>query len=73
MDPARFKAAYDRLQALDERLTYRVRPRAGAFSRPTHEQLEERFRDLANYTVEIKEILADLFQAIAAKPSDKSG
>ncbi len=70
MNPDQFRAAYRRLQRLDERLTYKVRPRSGAggFSRPSHEQLDDRVRDLANFTVELKEILDDMFQAIAAKP-----
>ncbi len=33
----------------------------------THEQLEERYRDLANHAIELKEILNELFLAIAGK------
>ena len=29
MDPQRLKDAYQKLQSLDERMTYKVRPRAG--------------------------------------------
>ncbi len=69
MDPKTFKQAYQRLQHLDERLTYRIRPRdRGSLSRPRLEQLDEKLRDLASYTLEIKEVLNDLFVAIAAKP-----
>lgn len=72
MDPNRLKAAYQKLQALDERLTHKVRPRAGGgYSRPGIEQMEERLKHLGNYTVELKEVVHDLFQAIAAKAPQK--
>ena len=69
MDPDRFRAAYQRLQSLDERLTYKVRPRAHlSLGRATQEQLEDRMRDLAEYTLELKEVMDDMFKAIAAAP-----
>ena len=69
MDPDRFRSAYQRLQSLDERLSHKVRPRSHrSFGHATHEQLEERLRDLADYTLELKEIMDDMFQAIAAAP-----
>lgn len=69
MDPQRLKDAYQRLQSLDERLTHKVRPRsAGSLSRPTQEQMEQSLRDLATYTVELKEIVQELFLSIAGKP-----
>jgi hypothetical protein len=65
MDAQRFKEAYERLELLDERLTHRVRPRpGGALTRPTAEQLEGELRELAGYTVEIKEVLKELFLSI---------
>lgn len=67
MDPKRFKQAYERLQLLDERSTYRVRMQPGR-SRLTVEQLEDKCRDLAQYTIELKEILDELFKSIAAQP-----
>ncbi len=74
MDPERFRAAYRRLQSLDERLTYKLRPRSRAsLSRPRHEELDDRVKDLADYTIEMKEILDELFQAIAASPGGESG
>ncbi len=70
MDPKRFQDAYRRLQNLDERLTHKVRPRSRtSLSHATHEQLEDRVRDLAEYTLELKEIMDDMFQAIAAAPA----
>ncbi|MFQ5350282.1 MAG: hypothetical protein ACE5EG_07565 [Thermoanaerobaculia bacterium] len=69
MDPDRFRAAYQRLQNLDDRLAHKVRPRSQrTFGHATHEQLEERVRDLAEYTLELREIMDDMFQAIAAAP-----
>ncbi len=69
MDPQRLKDAYQKLQLLDERLIYKVRPKAGStLSRPTPEQLEQSLRDLATYTIELKEVVQELFLAIAAKP-----
>ena len=69
MDPDRFRAAYQRLKSLDERLAHKVRPRSHrTLGHATHEQLEERVRDLAEYTLELREIMDDMFQAIAAAP-----
>lgn len=74
MDPQRLKDAYQRLQLLDDRMTHKVRPRSGgAMVRPTPEMLEQSMRDLATYTVELKEIVQELFLAIAGKPQPPSG
>ena len=69
MDPQRLRDAYQKLQTLDDRMTHRVRPRpGGGLTRPNPEQLEQSLRDLAAYTVEIKEVLEELFLAIGSKP-----
>ncbi|HEV8580345.1 MAG TPA: hypothetical protein VGX68_14855 [Thermoanaerobaculia bacterium] len=69
MDPQRLKDAYLKLQSLDERMTHKVRPRVGgALVRPSPEQLEQSLRELSTYTVELKEIVQELFLAIAGKP-----
>jgi hypothetical protein len=74
MDPQRLKDAYTKLQNLDERLTHKVRPRpGGSLTRPTSEQLEQSMRDLAAYTVELKEVVQELFLSIAGKPRDPAG
>ncbi len=73
MNAEQFKEAYGRLQVLDERLTYKVRPRSGSMSRATVEQLEERVRDLAEYTVDLREIVDELFRAIAAPAAKPEG
>lgn len=70
MDPQKLKDAYQKLQALDERLTFKVRPRSGGpLTRPNPEQLEQSLRDLASYTVELKEVVQELFLAIAGRPA----
>lgn len=71
MDPQRLKDAYQKLQLLDERMTHKVRPRSGGgMMRATPEQLEQSLRELANYTVELKEVVQELFLAIASKPRE---
>lgn len=73
MDPRRLKATYDQLQSLDERLAHRLRPRAGSMLRADAERLEERLRDLADYTLELKDVVAELIRAIASRPAPPSG
>jgi hypothetical protein len=69
MDAQRLKDAYQKLQSLDERLTHKVRPRSGgALVRPSPDHLELALRDLAAYTVELKEVVEELFLSIAGKP-----
>ena len=68
MDPNRLKEAYQRLESLDERLTYKIRPRSNvSMVTPTADQVDAKLRDLADYTVELKEILRD-FMLSFAKP-----
>lgn len=74
MDPNRLKQAYAKLRSLDERLTYKVRPRTGgSLHRPSTDQLEERMRDLAHYTVELKEVVHELIVAIGSRPKPPAG
>jgi hypothetical protein len=68
MDPQRLKAAYQKLQSLDDRMTYKVRPRGGPLTRPSPEQLETSLRELAAYTVELKEVVEELILAIGSQP-----
>ena len=72
MDSKRFHKARERLKALDEMYTYKVRPRAGAMRRPDIDQIAEQQRHLAEYTIGLREIVEELFEAIAA-PSESSG
>ncbi len=76
MNPQRLKSAYERLQLLDERLTYKIRPRGGSLMRPSGEQLEEKMRLLAEYTVELKDVLNEVILAFArakTAPSNPAG
>lgn len=74
MDPQRLKSTYEQLRSLDERLTHKVRPHpGGGLVRADVERLEERYRDLAAYTVELKEIIAELILAIASRPAPPGG
>ncbi len=68
MDAKKFKEAYQRLETLEELMSYRVRPRSRTMTGVTLEQLDERMRDLAKYTLEVKEVMRDLFHAIAGQP-----
>lgn len=71
MDPNRMREAYQKLQSLDERLTHKIRPRGGgSLIRPSAEQIELVVRDLASYTVELKEVLQELILALATKPPE---
>jgi hypothetical protein len=67
MDPNKIKDVYERLELLDDRLGYRLRHRGSG--RMSLEQLEDRFRDLAEYTTELRELVRDLIQALAARPT----
>jgi hypothetical protein len=68
MDPQRLKDVYERLDLLDDRLGHRLRHRGAGPARLTLEQLEDRVRDLTTYTTELRELVSDLIQAIAARP-----
>ncbi len=71
MDPQRFKDAYQRLDLLDERLRHKIRPQSSM--RGTNlDQVDGKVKDLANYTLELKGIVEELFLAIAGKPPSKS-
>jgi hypothetical protein len=71
LDPNRFKEAFAKLELLDDRLSYKVR--RGAKGRGiTPEQLDERGRDVAEYVLELKDVVRELMLAIASKPASKS-
>lgn len=70
MDTQKLHDAYQRLQSLDDRLTHKIRPRAGgSMVRPSADQLEIAVREVAAYTIELKEILRALFESLGASPS----
>ena len=68
MDLKRLKAAYDRLESVDDRLSYKVRPRSTSLSRPNLEQVVEQHRNLAELTLELKNILREVILAAGSRP-----
>ena len=65
MDSKRFRQAKTRLEALEDRRTYAIRSGSSpSLIRPGTEEIEQRLRELASYTLELKEILSELFEAI---------
>ena len=64
MDSNRLKEAYQRLEALDERLRYKVKPKP-ALSTPSTDQVDAKLRDLATYTLELKDIMREFMLAFA--------
>lgn len=66
MDPQKMKEAYQKLESLDERLTYKIRSR-GTTVQPTTDQLNNKLNEVATYTIELKEILHDFMLAFATR------
>lgn len=66
MDPQRMKEAYQKLESLDERLTFKIRSR-GTTVQPTTDQLNAKLNDVASYTIELKEILQEFMLAFATR------
>lgn len=66
MDPQKMKEAYQKLESLDERLTYKIRTR-GTTVQPTTDQLNAKLNDVASYTIELKEILQEFMLAFATR------
>jgi hypothetical protein len=64
VDSNRLKEAYQRLEVLDERLTYKVKPKP-FMTTPSTDQVDAKLRDLATYTVELKDILREFMLAFA--------
>lgn len=64
MDSNRLKEAYQRLEALDERLRYKIKPRSSMTS-PTADQVDAKLRDLATYTLELKDVMREFMLAFA--------
>lgn len=66
MNPDLLRQLLERLDALDERLAYRLRPRS-TFSVPSQGELVERCDELGSYTLELKDIVRDLLRGLAGK------
>lgn len=65
MDPNRLKEAYQRLELLEERLGYKVRPGRASLRSVGLEQVEQQVRDLAEYTIELKDIVREFLLAFS--------
>ncbi|MDA8017813.1 MAG: hypothetical protein MPN21_10230 [Thermoanaerobaculia bacterium] len=68
MDPQQMKEAYQRLEALDDRLSYKVRPKKHSMVQPSPDQINAHLNDLADFSLELKEILRDFMLSFAKKP-----
>jgi len=68
MDPKRLKDVHDRLESLDDRLSYRLRGRSAGPGRASLEQIEDRLRDVTEYTLELRTLVFDLLLGLVAKP-----
>ncbi len=66
MDPEKMKAAYQRLESLDERMSYKIRPKTG-YTQPSADQINAHLTDVANYTLELKDIVRELMLAFASR------
>jgi hypothetical protein len=66
MDPQKMKEAYQKLESLDERLTFKIRSR-GTTVQPTTDQLNAKLNDVASYTIELKEIMQEFMLAFATR------
>ncbi len=74
MDSNRLKEAYQRLETLDERLRYKVKPRSSTMSSPSVDQVDAKLRDLAAYTLELKDVMREFMLAFARarkRPEDQ--
>jgi len=69
MDPKRFKEAYERLQYLDDSMTYKIRRHGRTrLHSPGTEEIDQALQTLGEYTTELKEIVRELFLALGSKP-----
>lgn len=74
MDPKRFKEAYERLQYLDDNLTYKVRRHGRArLHAPSLEEVDDALKILGEYTTELKDVVRELFLAIGSRPQADEG
>jgi hypothetical protein len=74
MDPKRFKDAYERLQYLDDNLTYKVRRHGRTrLHAPSLEEVDEALQTLGDYTTELKDVVRELFLAISSRAKPDEG
>jgi hypothetical protein len=69
MDRDKLREIREHLDFVDDRFTHRVRgTSSGSLVRLGPEELERRYRELADYVVELKEVLRQLLHAIDDPP-----
>ena len=74
MDAQKIKEVYERLDILDERLGHKLRQRSATGHRLSQEQLEDRLRSVADFALELRELVRDLIVALASRPgADRPG
>jgi hypothetical protein len=64
MDPNRLKEAYQQLESLEDRLAFKIRPRS-SMTTPSMDQVDNKIKDLANFTLELKDIMREFMLAFA--------
>lgn len=53
-----------RLELLDERLGYKLRDRGGGFSTRTADEVDKRCSEVAEYVLEMKDVLRELLRTL---------
>lgn len=71
MDREKVRELREHLDFVDDRLTHRLRSSGASLVRPGPEEIERRQRDLADYAIELKEVLRQLLHAL--EPGAGSG
>ena len=56
---AQLEETHQRFEYLDERLRYKIKPRSSTMTSPSVDQVDAKLRELATYTLELKDIVAD--------------
>jgi hypothetical protein len=68
MDPDALRQMKDHLEYLDDRCTHRIRAlTSGSLIRPTSDELEKRISELADYTLELKDLLRQVIEQLGSE------
>jgi hypothetical protein len=70
MDSPNLKDVYERLELLDDRLGHKLRARGGP-ARLSVEQLEDRLKEVVEYTTELRDLVRDLVLCFARPQAPK--
>jgi len=58
----------ERLDLLDERLAFKLRGRGASYASPTADQVDKRCSEVAEYVLELKDILRELLRSLDGRP-----